>query len=641
MFAAGVPVSRNENHFSSKTSGGGAATTGVEVPSAESSARSLSSEKDPVQKMSREELLGEVTRMQQELTTLKAFRVFKEGNLARCRETMTGEEWAVRYYECKPGFLRCYKSYEERILRLEVKLYWGVKVQTELLPLEDHGKFKYVITVDLGAYAKPIPGQPMKEKFHFIKFAAESAAEAQDWVEAIAAGAQDGGPAPALPAASPRPKADHGGAASKEVRDVHRKHQASFLSSDNPDRQSYRGLFNLLIIVCVVSNLRAGIDSAVRHGNFLAKMMEVQANLTPNDYLAVGCFFVLPLFVFAAYGIERLSTTTHVSNQLSRVMHILNVSGSLVVPCLVTHLSGANPAVGGPLVFMSTVLFLKVFSYAHTNTVLRELWVGEKNHSSAAASAKSWLEPAFGAVSYPHNLSLLDIWRFMSFPTLCYQTSYPRTTEIRRSWLLKRVAELVVTLLVQFIMFQQFVLPVLEQAELATDIVSYSGHLLRIAIPSLGAWMCMFYALFHLWLNILAELTMFGDRQFYKAWWNATRLDVYWRDWNIPVHAWLVRHCFFPCMNLGLSKNSAMIVVFLVSAGFHELLVSVPCHTAKTYAFWGMMGQLPLIAITNYIDKKTNGSQIGNAIFWISFCIVGQPLCIMLYYHEMVHVNMK
>ena len=151
----------------------------------------------------------------------------------------------------------------------------------------------------------------------------------------------------------------------------------------------------------------------------------------------------------------------------------------------------------------------------------------------------------------------------------------------------------------------------------------------------------MFYGLFHLWLNILSEITYFGDRLFYKAWWNATRLDVYWRFWNIPVHAWLVRHCFFPFMSYGLSKNVCMFIVFLVSALFHELLVSIPCHTVKTYAFAGMMMQIPLIVITNWTDKKFNGSQIGNFIFWMSFCIVGQPLCIMLYYHEIVHVNSK
>ncbi len=43
-------------------------------------------------------------------------------------------------------------------------------------------------------------------------------------------------------------------------------------------------------------------------------------------------------------------------------------------------------------------------------------------------------------------------------------------------------------------------------------------RLLKLAIPSTYAWLTMFYVLFHLWLNILAECLMFGDREFYKAW---------------------------------------------------------------------------------------------------------------------------
>ena len=31
-------------------------------------------------------------------------------------------------------------------------------------------------------------------------------------------------------------------------------------------------------------------------------------------------------------------------------------------------------------------------------------------------------------------------------------------------------------------------------------------RVLKLALPNLYAWLCMFYCLFHLWLNILAEL---------------------------------------------------------------------------------------------------------------------------------------
>lgn len=42
-------------------------------------------------------------------------------------------------------------------------------------------------------------------------------------------------------------------------------------------------------------------------------------------------------------------------------------------------------------------------------------------------------------------------------------------------------------------------------------------RVLKLAIPTLYVWLVMFYTLFHVWLNILAELLRFGDREFYKV----------------------------------------------------------------------------------------------------------------------------
>jgi diacylglycerol O-acyltransferase-1 len=47
-----------------------------------------------------------------------------------------------------------------------------------------------------------------------------------------------------------------------------------------------------------------------------------------------------------------------------------------------------------------------------------------------------------------------------------------------------------------------------------------------------------------------------------------------------------------------------------------------------------MIGQLPMIAVTTPLEQMqgTNGKVIGNCIFWISFCLVGQPLAALLYF---------
>lgn len=38
---------------------------------------------------------------------------------------------------------------------------------------------------------------------------------------------------------------------------------------------------------------------------------------------------------------------------------------------------------------------------------------------------------------------------------------------------------------------------------------------------------------------------------------------------------------YFPCLRAGLSKNAASAVCFLLSAIFHEILVSVPFHMVR------------------------------------------------------------
>ena len=37
----------------------------------------------------------------------------------------------------------------------------------------------------------------------------------------------------------------------------------------------------------------------------------------------------------------------------------------------------------------------------------------------------------------------IDLYYFIMVPTLCYATSYPRSNEIRKGWLLRRIAEAV------------------------------------------------------------------------------------------------------------------------------------------------------------------------------------------------------
>lgn len=48
------------------------------------------------------------------------------------------------------------------------------------------------------------------------------------------------------------------------------------------------------------------------------------------------------------------------------------------------------------------------------------------------------------------------------------------------------------------------------------------------------------------------------------------------------------------------------------------------------------MGQVPLIMLTRQ-PKVRETAWFGNMLFWLSFCIMGQPLLLLLYYHGYNH----
>jgi diacylglycerol O-acyltransferase 1 len=123
--------------------------------------------------------------------------------------------------------------------------------------------------------------------------------------------------------------------------------------------------------------------------------------------------------------------------------------------------------------------------------------------------------------------------------------------------------------------------------------------LLKLAIPNIAVWLVMFYTVFHLALNILAEALCFGDRLFYLDWWNCTSMDFFWRTWNLPVHKWMVVHVYIPMLEKGFAPAFSSFMVFFVSAIGHEVIISIPFRTWKFWAFSAMMAQMPLCLVNH------------------------------------------
>jgi len=423
---------------------------------------------------------------------------------------------------------------------------------------------------------------------------------------------------------------------------MHRAAAPSYLSVEAPV-QNYRGFFNLGILILVVSNVRLLIGSVRSHGFVWSNWVQHLKDLKHiqrdpwQDFPFVSAFMLNLVFITAAFCIEWLLSRRRIPDALGMLLHHLNAHTSLLVPLWVVWNFIHEPGVGAVLLLYSTTTWMKLISYALANEDYR-IMSRKKHDENTMLALVEDLDTEESDVRYPENITLRNMFYFWFAPTLTYQIAFPKLP--RRRWF--KIGGILMRMAVCMTLFTfvaaQVVSPVL--ASLVDDLEASGGtytagmmteYWLKLSIANTYLWLLMFYFYFHLYLNLFAELLRFGDRVFYKDWWNSAEVSAYWRLWNMPVHLWLIRHIYFPCLRFKMNKQVATLFVFFVSAVMHEMLVSIPFHMLRPWSFIGMMMQVPLVGMTKFLYRKYPGSSIGNMIFWLSFCVIGQPMAVMLY----------
>ena len=253
--------------------------------------------------------------------------------------------------------------------------------------------------------------------------------------------------------------------------------------------------------------------------------------------------------------------------------HGLNASLCLLVTSVTVYYYINHPLIGTICQLHAIIVWLKNSSYAFTNRDLRHALL----HPNAASS----IPGIYSECPYPRNITLGNLSYFWWAPTLIYQPVYPRSPRIRWFFVAKRLAEVAGLSVFIWLASAQYAAPVLRNSlnkMVSLDITSIVERLMKLSTISLIIWLAGFFAIFQSFLNALAEIMRFGDREFFTDWWNSPSVGTYWRTWNKPVYHFMRRHIYSPLIGRGWSPHKASMMVFIFSGFLHELLVGIPTH---------------------------------------------------------------
>ncbi|KAJ9133207.1 O-acyltransferase [Coniochaeta hoffmannii] len=474
---------------------------------------------------------------------------------------------------------------------------------------------------------------------------------------------------------------------------------ASRVSHFDPhsDYRDFHGFFNLfwigLFIMGITTMLRNFKDTGYPLRVQIWGLFTVKTwHLGVADFLMVGSSAVsLPLHrVFRAAPADSLLTWSRGGMAIMSVYEVVWLAVWISVPFLLDWAWTAQVT----LLLHTMVILMKMHSYAFYNGHLSET---EKRLRALDNPSTASLEPAYlyptpdnpdgtvasparpeatgkgsqtaysgpapeddevaqlredlareltspmGNTTYPRNLTWSNYLDFLCCPTLCYELEYPRTERIDPKKLLSYVAATFGCIFLLTITSEEFILPVLVDAQSRLDPsartpdnpLTASETLLILAetiswllFPFMLTFLLVFLVIFEYVLGFSAEVTRFGDRCFYNDWWNSTDWMEFSREWNVPVYSFLRRHVY-SASRTHMSKAGATVITFLISAVGHEIVMACITKKLRGYGFVCQMLQLPIVVLqrTRWVrGRKT----LNNVMFWASM-ILGLSLICSLY----------
>ncbi|KAL0491079.1 diacylglycerol O-acyltransferase [Acrasis kona] len=406
------------------------------------------------------------------------------------------------------------------------------------------------------------------------------------------------------------------------------------------NRHRYDGFFNLCVVMLIGSCTVLCVDNYLNKGLLvdldLLKCMTADAY---RSYLLAPVILGYAVFIFFLSQVNmRFIYQGQITDEKGRIIRASQKTPSrtkdtIYLLCNVLYLSGLFS------VFYTVVHLIFAWRVSILISFVVSLClmvVTFKMHSYYVYIGRSFTPnavqvPTDEHINHSTLVTLNEFTYFMVAPTMCFFRYYPRTDSIRVGYLVKQALSIIACLSIMYVMCMQFLDPVLKMTSFSEADVRTAYLVLKVSLPWFIIWLLGSYAFFHCWLNIVAELTMFADRLWYKDWWNAPTFDEFWRMWNIPTHHFLLRHVYFASLRYKWSKSVALWLTFFLSAFVHELCMSIVFRTLRYYFFLAMMLQIPFVSLAERF--KNQNKRLGNCLMWMSL-FTGQPLMVLLYFKD-------
>ncbi|XP_049639396.1 sterol O-acyltransferase 2 [Suncus etruscus] len=294
---------------------------------------------------------------------------------------------------------------------------------------------------------------------------------------------------------------------------------------------------------------------------------------------------------------------------LACVLLVAHTTVLWVLPVYVAMKYQLPPASSSILVFEQVRLLMKSYSF------LREAVPGIFHDKGGEASNFS---------SYLY---------FLFCPTLIYRENYPRTSSVRWNYVAKNFAQALGCIFYACFIMGRLCVPVftnMSREPFSTRALVLS--IMHATLPGIFMLLLIFFAFLHCWLNAFAEMLRFGDRMFYRDWWNSTSFSNYYRTWNVVVHDWLYSYIYQDALWLlgGRARRAAMLGVFLVSAIVHEYIFCFVLgffYPVMLVLFLGIGGLL------NFMMHDKHTGPAWNVLMW-TLLFLGQGIQVSLYCQE-------